>query len=165
MRPASIPLWYFNDSTGQWAQQGTAIDQGGIYTGTVSHFSYWNADISVPIIYFNGFVKDQDGHPLAYTRVAITDQATGETRTAYSSSDGSIYGGLISNSVNTLQVLDKCGNSLGSKNIGPFSTSTDLGTITVTVAATNSLTISGTAVNCSNAPRCQRLCGSNAGGI
>ncbi len=151
--PATIPLWYFNDSTGQWAQQGSATSNGNQYTGTVSHFSYWNCDVSGPIVYINGLIKDQSGNPVANTKVAITDPATGETRSAYSGSDGSVGGGLIANTPYTLQVLNKCGDVLATKDIGPFSGATaGLGTITVTLTAANSLTITGTAVDCSSNP-------------
>lgn len=42
--PATIPLWYFNDSTGLWKQEGTATKNGTQYEGTVAHFSFWNCD-------------------------------------------------------------------------------------------------------------------------
>ncbi|MBS1565607.1 MAG: carboxypeptidase regulatory-like domain-containing protein, partial [Bacteroidetes bacterium] len=40
--PASIALWSFNDSSGLWRQQGTAVKTGNAYVGTVSHFSFWS---------------------------------------------------------------------------------------------------------------------------
>ncbi|HLZ89143.1 MAG TPA: carboxypeptidase-like regulatory domain-containing protein, partial [Puia sp.] len=40
--PATIPLWYFNDSTGRWIQQGSATRQGNNYVGSVGHFTWWN---------------------------------------------------------------------------------------------------------------------------
>ncbi|MEZ4800721.1 MAG: PQQ-binding-like beta-propeller repeat protein [Flavobacteriales bacterium] len=41
---ASIPLWYFDESTGIWQEQGSASLQGTSYVGEVSHFSLWNCD-------------------------------------------------------------------------------------------------------------------------
>ena len=40
--PASIPLWYFDDTKGLWKQEGTAAKQGSNYVGVVNHFSFWS---------------------------------------------------------------------------------------------------------------------------
>ncbi len=48
--PATYPLYYLNETTGLWVQEGTAVLKtdaatGALYyEGTVSHFSFWNAD-------------------------------------------------------------------------------------------------------------------------
>jgi uncharacterized protein YfaP (DUF2135 family) len=43
---AEIPLWYADPSTGRWIREGTATrdDAGGVYRGTVTHFTPWNID-------------------------------------------------------------------------------------------------------------------------
>ncbi|TMI80101.1 MAG: hypothetical protein E6H10_14335, partial [Bacteroidetes bacterium] len=41
--PATIPLWYVDETKGIWKQEGTANKQGSNYTGTVAHFSFWTA--------------------------------------------------------------------------------------------------------------------------
>ena len=38
--PASIPLWYFDETNGLWKQEGTATKTGNSYIGEVAHFSY-----------------------------------------------------------------------------------------------------------------------------
>ena len=49
--PPTIPLFFFDESTGLWKEEGTATIQGiapnQYYEGTVTHFSYWNADQGV----------------------------------------------------------------------------------------------------------------------
>jgi WD40 repeat protein len=42
--PASMPLWHFDQTTGQWKEEGSATLTDGAYIGTVSHFSDWNLD-------------------------------------------------------------------------------------------------------------------------
>ncbi|CAM8671816.1 PKD domain containing protein [Comamonadaceae bacterium] len=48
--PATFPLYHLNETTGLWEQEGTATLQTDpatgdkYYEGTVSHFSWWNAD-------------------------------------------------------------------------------------------------------------------------
>jgi len=48
--PASFGLYHLNEATGRWVQEGTATlvtdsaSGASFYDGTVSHFSWWNAD-------------------------------------------------------------------------------------------------------------------------
>jgi len=63
--PATIPLFYFDEATGFWKQEGSATLAGSgadqYYEGTVSHFTYWNADQLMNTIYVNGCVADDAG--------------------------------------------------------------------------------------------------------
>ncbi len=67
--PASVPLWYFNETTGLWEAEGTATLQGTApnqyYEGTVTHFSYWNADLQILRTWVEGCVRDATGQPVA----------------------------------------------------------------------------------------------------
>ncbi len=44
--PDSIPLWYYDASTGKWMEEGSAQKDGDVYRGTVTHFTVWNTDIA-----------------------------------------------------------------------------------------------------------------------
>jgi hypothetical protein len=47
--PATIQLWSFDETLGQWKEEGTATLQGNNYVGTVTHFTDYNFDYcSVP---------------------------------------------------------------------------------------------------------------------
>ena len=67
--PATIPLFYFDETTGLWVQEGTATLAGTApnqyYEGTVSHFTYWNADQVTNTIRVLGCVQDSAGAPVA----------------------------------------------------------------------------------------------------
>src|ERR1700742_2255235 len=63
LAPATIPLWYFNDSSGRWIQQGSAVKQGNTYVGQVGHFTYWNCDAPMGTVNFKVHVIDQFGNP------------------------------------------------------------------------------------------------------
>ena len=82
--PATIPLWYFDETAGLWQQEGSATLQGTApnryYEGTVSHFSYWNADQSWTPIFVSGCVRDSNNQPV----VNLMVQAVGRD---YSGSD------------------------------------------------------------------------------
>jgi hypothetical protein len=73
--PASMPLWYFDETAGLWREQGTATKTGSQYVGTVSHFSWWNCDQSSGIAFINGVVGSCDSTPFANVNVgaAVTD--------------------------------------------------------------------------------------------
>ena len=38
--PATIPLWFFDETKGLWKEEGSATKQGNSYVGTVSHFFF-----------------------------------------------------------------------------------------------------------------------------
>ncbi len=42
--PASMPLWYFDETLGMWKEEGSTTKTGNMYTGEVAHFSEWNCD-------------------------------------------------------------------------------------------------------------------------
>ena len=46
--PASIALWYFDESIGRWKEEGIATKTGSNYVGNVAHFSFWTCDNSFP---------------------------------------------------------------------------------------------------------------------
>jgi hypothetical protein len=66
--PATIPLWYFDEKTGLWVEEGTATLQGAApnqyYEGTVTHFSTWNADDRLLRTWVEGCVRDANGQPV-----------------------------------------------------------------------------------------------------
>lgn len=74
--PATIPLYFFNETTGLWVQEGTATLQGvapnQYYEGTVTHFSFWNADQPMDTIFVNGCVNDTAGRPVSNATVQTT---------------------------------------------------------------------------------------------
>ena len=66
-------------------------------------------------------------------------------------SSGNLCGKVPKNEALLLEVLDLCNMVVYSQNIGPFSANTTLPPITVNIPAPNSLVITGTITNCSNA--------------
>jgi hypothetical protein len=72
--PVAIPLWFFDETTGLWKEEGTATLQGTApnqyYEGTVTHFSYWNADKGWTPVFVTGCVRDTSGQPVANVMVS-----------------------------------------------------------------------------------------------
>jgi hypothetical protein len=43
----SLPLWSFDAGMGLWVQEGEGRVQGGRFEATVTHFTWWNADLEI----------------------------------------------------------------------------------------------------------------------
>jgi len=63
--PTTIPLFYLDETTGLWVQEGNAMLQGTApsqyYEGTVTHFTTWNGDRVLDTVYVNGCVQESTG--------------------------------------------------------------------------------------------------------
>ena len=42
--PSTIPMWYYDDTTGKWREEGVATRVNNYYVGSVNHFTFWNFD-------------------------------------------------------------------------------------------------------------------------
>ncbi len=149
--PATIDLWHFDESNGRWKQEGQATKNGSYYITQVSHFSFWNCDAPFPLVDICMTITDPvHGGPLNNVQVRIK-RPNGSFGYGRTDSLGNLCGKVPRNEALVLEILDRCGNVAASQNIGPFSSSTTLGTITVNIPAPNALTITGTVQNCSSA--------------
>lgn len=71
--PATIPLWYYDDATGLWVEEGTATLKDGVYVGNVKHFSWHNLDVPAERVTIKGVVVDCEKRPVAGVKV-VADQ-------------------------------------------------------------------------------------------
>jgi hypothetical protein len=152
--PATLPLWYFNDSTGRWIQQGVALRIGNSYVGQVSHLTYWTCAVPVVTVNFNARLKDQYGNPIPFTHVYFTSsqsQTGFNTISSYSDSTGYVQGLLPRSESLVMYIVTQCGNPLAGANVGPALQNQNMGNITVNVL-NSTLTLSGNVVNCSSSP-------------
>lgn len=126
--PATIPLWYFDEATGYWKEEGQATLQGNMYVGTVSHFSFWNCDIQAEAVMLCVTVVDEDGKELNNIKVGITSTNYGTTY-GYTNALGEVCGLVSSNETLTLKIFSYaiCGDaSLYTETIGPFNTDSNI---------------------------------------
>jgi hypothetical protein len=69
--PATIPLWYLDEATGIWKEEGVATKTGNEYVGTVTHFTDWNCDKPGPNATITGLLLDCNNLPLKNTSVKV----------------------------------------------------------------------------------------------
>jgi len=148
--PTTISTWYFNDSTGRWIEEGKAIRVGNSYVGQVAHFTYWMCAVSSATVNFKVHLKDQYGNPLQYTNIQFQTGNWG-TRGGYTDADGFAQGLIPKGQTLVMLVQTECGTLLGGVNVGPALGDQDLGSVKVTINEI-ALRLSGTVVNCLNAP-------------
>jgi hypothetical protein len=87
--PPTIPLYYFNEATGLWVEEGTATLAGAApsqyYEGTVRHFTVWNADVSMQTVFVNGCLIDPQGRPLS--TFAVMSEGVDYSGSSYAAPD------------------------------------------------------------------------------
>lgn len=147
--PATIPLWYFNDTTGRWIEQGVATRKGDLYVGEVAHFSWWNCDGPLGAVSFHVRLKDTHGNPVSFTYLRMTSPTLG-TRGGYTDEDGNASGLIPKGEVLRLEAMNSCGTAAYfGVNVGPGLGDLELGTLTVTDDRAL-LTLTGKVVDCNN---------------
>ncbi|GAB4093180.1 carboxypeptidase-like regulatory domain-containing protein [Flaviaesturariibacter terrae] len=153
--PATIPMWYVDEATGIWKEEGSATKVGNSYVGNVPHFSFWNCDQPMEAVTLSLTLKAPNGDPLPHVAVRITRPAGASWWTsAYGWTDslGQVSGIVPANEQLTLDVLDNCWSPVFTQNISPLSSNTTLPAITANIATSSLSLVSGTLVDCNNAP-------------
>lgn len=148
--PNTIAMWYVDEQTGIWKEQGSATKNGSNYVGDVSHFSFWNYDQNIPAIDLTLTLKTASGSPLIHTWVTITRPGTQGWLTTYGITDslGKVGGLVPKNETLFMEVLNDCWSTVYSQNLGPYSQDTDAGVITVNPINSNLVTVKGRLLNC-----------------
>jgi uncharacterized protein YfaP (DUF2135 family) len=104
--PSTIPLFYFNTSTGLWVEEGTATLFGSgssaYYEGTVSHFTTWNADQVYNTIIVHGCMKNAAGVAVANALVSSDGIDYSGTSAVYTDASGNFSLPIRSNSQATI---------------------------------------------------------------
>ncbi len=126
--PNSIPLWYFDESGGYWKEEGEATLNGNVYTGQVSHFSFWNCDIPVETVNLCVLTTDQEDNPIGNLVVSVSSNSYGTT-SSLTNTNGTICGLVPKNENLELNIFnnDICGDApIYTQSIGPFTTDSNI---------------------------------------
>lgn len=118
---ATIPLWFFNETTGLWEEQGFSRKIGNSYIGNVSHFTWWNNDCSYVVATLNVVVSNSDGTRVNGVKVTITRQngSTGDVlmNLGTTGPNGTLSAGVPRNEVLIFKAYTADGSLINTQNI------------------------------------------------
>jgi hypothetical protein len=151
--PASIPLWYFDEAKGLWKQEGSAVKTGNIYTGDVSHFSFWDWGTPSSYVNFDCTIKDAAGNPVPFVWVIISmNSSPSGNRSGFTDASGYVSGPVPDNAQLQLDVYSTstiiC-TPAHSQNFTTTSSNISLGNVIVAPNASWA-TVDGTITDCNN---------------
>ncbi len=149
--PASIPLWYFDETIGLWKQEGTATKTGSNYVGDVSHFSFWNYDVPANYVQFNCTVVNTAGQPVqnAYVKISLVSNPN-IAGYGYTDSSGFVNGAIPNNAQLKLQVFGNasCGGGAAfSQNFSTTNVNVAFGNATINTSTSIAI-LTGSVKNC-----------------
>lgn len=98
--PATIPMWYFDEETGLWMEEGEATLAGNVYTADVEHFTTWNWDLPLDdVCSITGTVVNNDGAPVGGARVVSSGVDVAIMDEVYSDASGQFTVRAVKNSI------------------------------------------------------------------
>lgn len=153
--PATIPLWYFDETLGLWKEEGRATKTGNNYVGEVAHFSFWNCDTANNFIQLSLTVKDEDGNPLPNAIVKLTaNNASNQVAYGFTNASGYVQGAVPPNANILMEIFgsySNCTTPSLSQNFTTGNSNQNLGDITINISSAIA-NISGNLINCSGTP-------------
>ncbi|RYY98384.1 MAG: hypothetical protein EOO11_08220 [Chitinophagaceae bacterium] len=148
--PATIPLWYFDESKGLWIEEGSATKQGNQYVGTVAHFTPWNCDVPSDFVDYETVLVSgsttASGIPIAQARVQLIS-AIGNG-SMYTDNNGVLRLPMPINQRIEMNVFDRCNRLIHTESIGPFTASTSSTTYISNYYSATAVTFTGAVTNC-----------------
>jgi hypothetical protein len=147
----SIPLWFVNEKTGLWQEEGSAVRTGNSYVGTVTHFTFWNVDKQLTAVKLSAIFKTADGAPLVNSPIRLTSKgAENVSGVVYTGSLGQINELAPSGQTLLVEVLDGCKNAIYSEQLPAVTADTDKGVIVLKGEPDDAfVTVTGTVAGCS----------------
>ncbi|WP_165813959.1 PKD domain-containing protein [Terrimonas sp.] len=129
---SSIPLWYMDENSGPWKEEGFATKEGNRFTGKVSHFSFWNYDYyaGLPLYKIKARFVDKNNAPVAYKKFTISTNGV-RHQEDFTDSTGSINFMGSRDSMIIKIWVNPCNSNIPVFKVGPFSNDTDLGNLMV----------------------------------
>ncbi len=116
--PQTIPMFYYDTTSGKWIEEGFATKVGNFYEGSVKHFTSWNWDRFYDVTYIKGRVVDADGNPIPNAKVEAVGQNYTGVSYRYTASDGAFTLGVRPNS-HVIVTASKGGTSSSPITVNP----------------------------------------------
>jgi len=126
-----IPLWFFDETTGIWREEGIAQRSGNKYIGQVSHFTFWNCDVASRTANLFGFLyymEESTPFTSNSVKVKMVRPLLGEDNWAYASqnSDGTFFSVIPADEpIDIYLINDVCGAEIFVMTIPPQQNESD----------------------------------------
>jgi hypothetical protein len=149
--PATLPLYYFDETQVVWMEEGQATLQGNDYVGNVSHFSFWMC----PVVYNHYPISGRlvcQGSPLPATQLEVYNQWGAFLGKVSTNAGGYFFGMIPSTLTFQFKVKNSCQETAAQFNLGPFTGATQLNDLNVCSGSANSVQISGGFEDCNGNP-------------
>jgi hypothetical protein len=151
--PQTIAMWYFDENTGYWKEDGSAALIGSEYIAQLSHFTFWNCDAWFEIVKWGASFTYENGDPASMVEVCITIERLGLQKCGYTDNVGFIQGAVAANENLLVEVKPpKCTAASFRKEYGPYSDSIVIGNIIVPEPNYHHSTLHGKGLQCSGKP-------------
>lgn len=142
--PSTSPLYYYDQMSGLWAEEGSAelisVNGERFYEGQVSHFTTWNADKVFETVFIRGCVVDTLGMPVLNARVRAKGRTYSGSSSTRSDSQGNFSIPVRMSSTVLLSGSD--GNQSRTFSVNVTEDNLDLTTCIELSAATSTVTLS-----------------------
>jgi hypothetical protein len=151
--PATIPLWYFDEPTARWREQGRANRNGNIFVGRVNNLAFWNVDVDTNPVKLCIRLLSVNNTPVVNAQIRLSIATRPDLTTGTGITDltnGEVCGYVPPGEVLSMDILVPCGNTyvtVFSGDIGPFDSNRS---ITQVVNIASLLNIRGRLVDCNN---------------
>ena len=143
--PGNMPMWFFDEVTGFWTEEGEANLIDGHYVGEVSHFSFWNCDVPNDFIFLEGSIQTPQGVAISNAQIVISVIGTGNCGIGYTNEEGEFSGFVPNDLPLQISIFDECGGFLFDGPLGTFTEDTQLPPISANLTE-ELITIEGTVV-------------------
>ena len=143
--PASVPLYYFDETRATWVAEGSATLTDGAYVGEVSHFTFWSASLRQPGIKLCGqLFAERGGTTSAVSRGTVLARAEGFARaTAPTNDEGQFCGIVPASTAVTLLAFSPCEGYVEVARVPSTASDVELGAIEYAPTDRASVTVTG----------------------
>lgn len=129
--PATVPLWYFDETEGIWMEDGVATLDGDVYVGKISKLGYWNLALGQEEALISGQLVSESGLPIPGINIVIKSNGAYASSHGATGEDGFFSGFVPQGEIFFLEIYGLCGELVFEQEIGPYNSDTDLGQVLI----------------------------------
>lgn len=147
--PLSLGLWYFDQATNTWEEEGIANLQNGNYIAEIGKTGFWNIAIPHDFVSVKGVLKSQADEILSNMPFSIEIEDGGVLGYGHSDEVGNFNANVPMDLASKIKVLDECNDIDYTTTIGALNIDSQISNVKINNSDDFSH-ISGTLLDCNN---------------